>query len=163
MSFLQNREVCFNQEILPITYHNFRQKSQIRPKIKSPNWQGSQSISYKTKFSQRDNIYLVDLKCNKTFQNIWGKTKVRPTFMPWKAWNGKKVTEQLTWMSSIQNRDVCFNQESLTITHYNFHHKSLVRPKIKSPNWQGSQPVSSKTNFLQRETMHLLDVKFNIT
>ena len=26
MSFLQNREVYFNQESLPITYHNFHQK-----------------------------------------------------------------------------------------------------------------------------------------
>ena len=74
-----------NQERLPITYHNFCHKSLVRPKSKSPNWQRSQTISYKTKFSRRDNIYLVDLKYNITYQNIWGKTKVRPIFMPWKA------------------------------------------------------------------------------
>ena len=85
MSFLQNREVLFNQESLPITYDNFRHKSLVRPKSKSPNWQGSQLIRYKTKFSQRDNIYLVDLKYNITYQNICGKTKVRSIFMPWKA------------------------------------------------------------------------------
>ena len=34
MSFLQNCEVCFNQESLPITYHNFRHKNWARPKIK---------------------------------------------------------------------------------------------------------------------------------
>ena len=33
-------------------------------------------------FSQRDNIYLLDLKYNKTYQNTWGKTKVRLGFIP---------------------------------------------------------------------------------
>ena len=82
MSFLQNREVCFNQERLPITYHNFRDKSLVRPKCKSPNCHRSQPISYKARFSHRDNIYLVDLKYNITYQNIPGKTKVRPIFIP---------------------------------------------------------------------------------
>ena len=31
--------------------------------------------SYKVKFSQRDNIYLVDLKYNITYQNIWGEPR----------------------------------------------------------------------------------------
>ena len=75
----------------------------------------------------------------------------------------QKVTLQLTWMSFLQNCEVCFNQERLPITYHNFRHKSLVRPKSKFPNWQGSQPISSKTNFSQRETVHLLDVQFNIT
>ena len=35
MSFPQNREVCFNQESLPINYHNFRHKSLVRPKSNS--------------------------------------------------------------------------------------------------------------------------------
>ena len=35
-------------------------------------------------------------------------------------------------MSFLQNRDIYFNIESLTITYYNFHDKSLVRPK-KNP------------------------------
>ena len=39
--------------------------------------QRSQPISYKAKLSQRENIYLVDLKYNITYQNIRGKTKVR--------------------------------------------------------------------------------------
>ena len=66
---------------LPITYHNFRNKSLVRLKGKSPNWQGSQPISYKTKFSQRDNIYLADLEYKITYQNIREKTKVRPKFL----------------------------------------------------------------------------------
>ena len=66
-------------------------------------------------------------------------------------------------MSCLQHRDVCFNQEILPITHYEFHHKSLARLKSKSPNWQRSQPISYKANFSQRETIHVLDVKFNIT
>ena len=32
----------------------------------------------------------------------------------------------------LQNRNVCFNQESLPKTHHNFHEKGLVRPKSKS-------------------------------
>ena len=34
-------------------------------------------------------------------------------------------------MSSLQNRKVCFKEKGLPITYYNFHHKSLVRPKSK--------------------------------
>ena len=36
-------------------------------------------------FTERDNVYLVDQKYNITYQNIQGKTKVRPIFMPWNA------------------------------------------------------------------------------
>ena len=86
------------------------------------------------KLSQRDNVYLVDLKYNITYQNIRGKTKIRPIFMPRNAQTGKRVTLQLTWMSFTQNREVCFNQESLPLTYQNFHHQRLVRPKSKSPN-----------------------------
>ena len=79
MSFLQNWEICFNEERLPINYHNFRHKSLVRPKIKSPNWQESQPISYKSKFSERERERerenLVDLKYNITYQNIWGKLR----------------------------------------------------------------------------------------
>ena len=32
-------------------------------------------------------------------------------------------------MSFLQNRKVCFKEESLPITYHKFHHKSLVRPK----------------------------------
>ena len=78
--FLQNREVCFNQESLPVTYRNICHKSLVRPKSKSPNCQESQPISYKAKFSHRD-IYLADQKCNITYQSIQGKTKVRLIFI----------------------------------------------------------------------------------
>ena len=114
----------------------------VRLGSKYPIWQRSQPIKYKVNFSQRDNIYLVDLKYNMTYQNIQGETKVRPIFITRNAWNGKKVTLQLTWMSFLQNCKVCFNQESLPITYHHFYHKSLVRPKSKSPNGQGSQPIS---------------------
>ena len=58
---------------------------------------------------------------------------------------------------------VCFNEESLPITYDNFRHKSLVRHKSKSPNWEGSQPIRYNANFSQKENMHLIDVKYNIT
>ena len=43
-------------------------------------------------------------------------------------------------MNFLQNRKVCFNQKRLKITCHNFRHKSLVRLKSKSQNWQGPQP-----------------------
>ena len=49
-------------------------------------------------------------------------------------------------MSFPQHREVCFNQESLLMTYHNVCHKSLVRTKSKSPNWQGPQPISYKAN-----------------
>ena len=129
LSSLCNRDTVSNK-----TYKNFRNKRLVRPGSKYPIWQRSQPISYKVKFSQRNNIYLADLKYNITYQNVFGETKVRPIFIPRNAWNGKKVTLQLTWMSFTQNREVCFIQESLPITYHNFHHKILVRLKSKSPN-----------------------------
>ena len=43
----------------------------------------------------------------------------------------QKVTLQLTRISFLQNRKVCFNQESFPILYHNFHHMSLVRPNSK--------------------------------
>ena len=34
ISFTPNREVCFKQEMLPITYHNLNHESLVRPKSK---------------------------------------------------------------------------------------------------------------------------------
>ena len=162
MSFHQNCKICFNQERLPITYDNFRHKSLVRLKSKSPHWQGSQPISYRAKFSQRDNTYLADLKYNITYQSIRGKTKVRPIFVPWNAYS-KKVAEQLTWMGFLQNLKVCFNQENLPIICHNFRHQSLVRPKSKCSNWKGTQHISYKANFSLKGIMYLTDVKFSTT
>ena len=36
MSILQNREVCFDQEGLPITQRNFRHKRLVKPKRQGP-------------------------------------------------------------------------------------------------------------------------------
>ena len=94
MSFLQNCEVCFNQERLPITYHNFRHKSLVRPKSKSPNWQESQPISYKANFSQSDNIYPADQKYNITYKYIRGKTDFQTDFYTRKC---------LKWQKNLPN------------------------------------------------------------
>ena len=120
------------------TYQNFLDKSLVRSGSKYPIWQRSQPISYKAKFSQRDNIYLVDFKY-------------------------PKATLQFTWVNFTQNREVCFNQESLPITYHKFCHKSLVRLKSKSPNWQGSQPISYKVKCSQRDKIYLGDLKYTIT
>ena len=159
---LQSKVFCNWDTVSNRTYQTFCDKRLVRPGSKYPNWLRTQPISYKAKFSQRDNIYLEDLKYNITNENIWGKAKVRPILIPWNAKNGNKVTLQLTWLSFLQNREVCFNQERLPITYHNFHHKSLVRPKSKSPNWQGSQPISYKANFSQRDNIYLLDLKYSI-
>ena len=96
------------------------------------------------------------------YQNIRGKLKSDQFLCPEKPKMAKSYLIT-TWISLLQNCDICFNQESLPITYYNFHHKNLVRPKIKSPNWQGSQRVSYKTNFSQKESMYLIHIKFKMT
>ena len=77
---LYNRDTVSNK-----TYQYFRDKRLVRPGKKYPVWQRSQHISYKAKSSHRDNIYLVNLKSNITYQNIRGETKVRLIFIPWNA------------------------------------------------------------------------------
>ena len=93
MSFLQNCEVCFNQERLPKPYYNFRDKSLVRPKSKSPNWQESQPISYKANFSQSDNIYPADQKFNITYEYIRGKTDFQTDFY---------TRKRLKWQKTCQ-------------------------------------------------------------
>ena len=78
MSFLQNIKFYFHQESLPITYHNFLHQSLVRTKGKSSNEKGSQPISYKANFSQKETMNLIDLKFNLTHQNNQGMIKVRP-------------------------------------------------------------------------------------
>ena len=143
MSFLQNWEVCFNQERLPITYHSFCHKILVRPKSKSPNWQRFQPISYKTKFSQRDNIYLGSDQL--LYPKMLKMAKELPNNID--RWVFYKISKF----------------ESLPITDHKFLHQSLVRPKNKSSNCKWSQTISYKANFSQKKTMHLIDVKFNIT
>ena len=113
--------------------------------------------------TQRDNIYLVDQKYNITYQNIRGKLRSDRFLYHELSKIAKKVTLQLTWMTFLQNRWVCINQERLPITYCNFRHKSLIRLKSKSSNWQGPQPISYKTNLSQKESMHLINAKLNIT
>ena len=163
MSFLKNCEVCLNQERLPITYHNFRHKSLVRPKSKSPNWQGSQPINYKAKISQRDNTYPADLKYNITYQNIQGEKLRSDRFLYPEMLIAKKLPSNLNGWVFLQNLKVCFNQECLPIMYHNFRHQSLVRPRSKCSNWKGAQPISYKANFSLKGTMYLIDVKFNIT
>ena len=82
MSFLENCEVCFNQESLPITYYNFLHKNLVRPKSKSPNLQGSQRVSYKTNFSQKESMHLIDIKFKIAYENNQGEIHVRPVLRP---------------------------------------------------------------------------------
>ena len=130
VEFWYFKSLCNWHTVSNRTYQNFRDKRLVRPGSKCPNWQRSQPISYKAKFSQRYNIYLVDLKCNITYQNIRGDSD-KTNFYTMKCLKWQKVTLQLTWMSFLQNCKVCFNQESLPIIYHNFRHKSLVRPKSK--------------------------------
>ena len=95
MSFLQNREVCFNQKTLPITYHNFRHKCLVSLKSKSPNGQGPQTISYKANFSQTESIHPIGVKLNITYinyQNNQGKIQARPQM----SLNDTHFSQQLT-------------------------------------------------------------------
>ena len=57
------RSLCIGDTISSKTYQNFRDQ-------KSPIWQRSKPISYKAEFSQRDDIYLVDLKYNTIYHEM---------------------------------------------------------------------------------------------
>ena len=63
----------------------------------------------------------------------------------------------------LQNRDVCLNQEGLPITYHNFHHQSLVRPKSKFPKLTKISTYKLQGQFSQKESMHQIDIKFNLT
>ena len=69
------KSLCNWDTVSKRTYQNFRYKRLVRPRSKCPKWQRSQPISYKAKFSHRDNIYLVDLKYNITYQISGGKLR----------------------------------------------------------------------------------------
>ena len=153
---------CFNQERLPITYRNFHHKSLVRLKSKSRNWQGSQPISYKAKLCQKDDINLADQKYNISYQNIWEKLTSTDFYaIKCLTWQKSYLT---TYMDELSTKSrSCFNQERLPITYRNFHHKSLVRLKSKSRNWQGSQPISYKAKLCQKDDINLADQKYNIS
>ena len=85
VEFWYFKSLCNWHTVSNRIYQNFRDKWLVRPGSKCLNWQRSQHISYKAKFSLRYIIYLVDLQCNITYQNIRGETKVRPIFIPWTA------------------------------------------------------------------------------
>ena len=78
MGFLQNLKVYFSQESLPVTYHHFCHQSLVRPKSKSSILKGSQLISYKANFSQKETMHLIDVKFNINYQNEQRIIKVRP-------------------------------------------------------------------------------------
>ena len=139
VGFCYFKKLCIRDTVANKSYQNFRDKRLVRPGSKYPIWQRSQPLSCMAKFSRRENIYLADFKYNITYQDIRGK--LRPDlFLYHNAWNGEKVTLQLTWMSFLQSCEVCFKHERLPITYGNFCHKSLVRPKSKSPDWQDLNP-----------------------
>ena len=168
VEFWYFKSLCNRDTVSNRTYQNFCDKRLWSDQAgnKCPNWQKSQPRSYKAKFSQRYNIYLVvDLKCYITYQNIRGKDRSDQFLyleLPKMAKSYLTTYELSTKLQS--NKYVCFNQvERLAITHHNFCHKSLVRPKSKSPNWQGSQPISYKAKFSQRYNIYLVDLKCNIT
>ena len=62
VGFWHFRSSCIRDTVSDKTYQNFGDKKLVRPGSKYPILQRPQPISYKTKFSQRDNIYLADFK-----------------------------------------------------------------------------------------------------
>ena len=75
VEFCYFKSFCNRDTVSNRTYQSFRDKRLVTPGSKCPNWQRSQPISYKIKFWQTYNIYLVDLKCNITYQNTQGVTR----------------------------------------------------------------------------------------
>ena len=89
------RSLCIRDTVSNKTYQNFRDKRLVRPKSKYPIWQRSRPISYKDKFSQRDNIYLVDFKYDITYQNIPEELRSDQFLCPEKPKMTKKWSKQL--------------------------------------------------------------------
>ena len=73
VEFLYFKSLCNSDTISNRTYQSFCDKRLVKPGSKCPNWQRSKPIRCMVKFPQRDNRYLVDLKYNINYQNIWGK------------------------------------------------------------------------------------------
>ena len=73
-----NLKCPFSPFIYPIRYKvEFWSDEEVKTKLAKLS-----TRSYKAKFSQRDKIYLLDLKYNLTYQNIRGKAKFIPIFIP---------------------------------------------------------------------------------
>ena len=71
-------KVCFNQERLPITYHNFRHQSQSYPKVNPEIEKDPNPLRSKANFSREETLHLIDVKFNINYQNNQGIIKVRP-------------------------------------------------------------------------------------
>ena len=89
------RSLCIKNTVSNKSYQNLRDERLERPGSKYPIWQRSPPISCKVKFSQRDNIYLVDLKCDITYQNIWGKLRSDQFLYPEMPKMSKKLPNNL--------------------------------------------------------------------
>ena len=164
VGFWYFRSLFIRDTVSNKTYQNFCDKRFVRPGSNYSTWQRSQPISYKAKFSQRDNIYLVDLKYSITYQNIQRRKLRSDRFLCHQmAKMTKKLPYNLHRWASYKIAKFVLTQKRLPVTYYNFHYKSLVRPKSKSPIWQGSQAISYKTKFSQRDSIHLVDLKCKIT
>ena len=87
------------------TCQNFCDKRLARPGSKHPIWQRSQPIGYKTKFSQRDNICLVDFKYNITYQNGLGETNARLIFIP--SYLKYQKSYLTTYMDELSTKSCC--------------------------------------------------------
>ena len=80
MGFLQNCKVCFKEESLPITYHNFHHKVWADLKVKLTRISTHKLQSYF--FTERSDAPRRSKKKKENLPNIWEKTNVRPLFTP---------------------------------------------------------------------------------
>ena len=97
-----------------------------------PNWQRSQPISYKAKFSPRDNIYLLDHKYNITYQNIRGKLRLDWFLYPKIPKMARKLPNNLGAWAFYRIAKFVLTKKVLPIPYRNLCCKSMVRPKSKS-------------------------------
>ena len=95
VGFWSFRSLCIRDTVSNKIYQNFCDKRLVKPGSKYPIWQRSQPLNYKTKFSQRDNIYLVDLKYNITYQNIRGELRSDQFLCPEKPKMAEKLPSNL--------------------------------------------------------------------
>ena len=99
VGFWYFKSLCNRDSVSNKTCQNFHDKRLVRPRSKSPNWQRSQPISYKAKFWQGYNIYLIHHKYNITYQNTRGETEVGPLFTDATAnpWFVEDLNPLVTW------------------------------------------------------------------
>ena len=151
MSILQNREVCFNQDCLPITYHNCRHKRLVRPKSKLTRISTHKPQGH---FSHRDKMHLADHTHKKIIKLSCRKLKSDP-YLHFKLPKIRKIYLTIYMcVIFLQNCSFDLSQKKSQITYHNILNKILVRTNSKSLICQKFQSISYMANSLCKDNIY---------